>query len=179
MGSRTLAANETQVSFHRDNPYDVGRPAVNVKVYGIADRAIYDLIETVTGEANAQQCFEVAEAEVFSDFWDESLPAMAESLGFEVEQEGRSGGWVVVTNQDPMAMEGEELKEFLRKYRILKEFCFREVAEAPGRIGARAQEFAIEKVFRNTVTYRSIKAFDPDLETGCTRIAKELGFATI
>lgn len=174
MGS--LTSEDTQVSYHRDNPFGEARPAVNVKVHGF-DRETFNLIETAMGESFAQQAFEAGEMQVYSQFWEMDVQVMAKEHGFEIEGAGRSGGWIEITNADPLNLEEEQLEDFLLRYRAFEGWCRSEVKDAPNRVGKAAQDYAVETLLGRTVTAREIVAFEPDFEQGIIELAESMGFA--
>lgn len=124
---------DTHVAYHSDYLRSA-RPAVNVKVRMLhADRdyaALYDRIAgnpTLDADALAEAAWEY----VCRRFWDDAA-IEADRLGLgAIEQEGRSGGWLVLTDgRDPLDMVGNERRSWLARYRRLVEWCDRQTAAA-------------------------------------------------
>lgn len=171
---------ETAVGYHRDG-FREARPAVNVKVYAtINDPATvraWEEIGSALGDdpdlgvyaGNAERLYRQAEEQAFARFWADAAEKAAELGLGPIEQEGRSGGWLVLTDgRDPRRMGydgmgddiGEEDKiEWLASYRALSEWCAGRVAAAPREIARLAREAAIEIVAHRSVTLRSWLAF--------------------
>lgn len=175
--------SDTTVSYHRDG-FGPARPAVNVKVYTSHqvmlppgfERA-YDNGTTRLPEAD--RLINAAWDQLQERFWQDAA-GMADSLGLgPIEQEGRSGGWLVLTDgrdpQDPTTLRnvcglcltcwplprssgtechddecpchGERAaKEWLAAYRKLSGWCAKQVAAAPARVAALAQQLAMDEL---------------------------------
>ncbi len=154
----------TVVSYHADG-YAAARPAINVKVYGYAGLEHGKLYATL-GDRRAEPLYEIAEEQVYGEFWADAA-SMAADLGLgPIEQEGRSGGWLVLTDgrdpQDPDTIEyvrddeytlddpsvGQEIavREWLAAYRQLADWCADQVREAPARVARLAQQLAMDEV---------------------------------
>src|SRR5688500_16538314 len=107
----------TVVSYHRDM-FGPGRPAINVKCHGF-DRAAFDTLadNPTIGHNEAGSLFDFA-TELVARSWWEDAENTARSLGLgEIEQEGRSGGWLVFTDgRDPLDMGGKKRLDWLRAY---------------------------------------------------------------
>lgn len=125
----------TTVAYHSDY-LRAGRPAVNVKVrarfHDDRDyRGVYERIEAnpmLDADALAEQAWDY----IARRFWDDAA-IQAESLGLgRIEQEGRSGGWLVLADgRDPSDMAPDERRDWLAAYSALVEWCDRQIAAAP------------------------------------------------
>ena len=178
--------SDTKIQFHTDG-FTHHRPAIDVKL----NRAIRtggrqhldevrNRFEGIFGEDETESLFEIAEEIVRGRFWGEDLPRMATVLGFEVESAGRSGGWVEITNGDPIhsaTASDAEKRDWINRYQQLRDFCDREVAEAFNRISDVAENLAIQSQFSKTVTARSAAAFDGDPRAAIEVLAVSMGFA--
>lgn len=176
---------DTIVSYHTDGFTRPHRPAVNVKVHGF-DRAAFERLALALGEdydlgehaPKADAYYQGAEEQVYEAFWMDA-EAMAADLGLgPIEQEGRSGGWLVLTDgRDPqdgsMACVNHRYgvsercvaclairKAWLTRYRKLREWCEAEVKAAPDRIAALALDQATERVLSHSVAVRGMLAFE-------------------
>lgn len=157
---------ETTIRYHADN-MEPARPAIDVKLHGVTRVKLEqtrDLLTNALGEDVTDELFQIAEDRVYGQFWNEDLPRMAQVLGFEIEQAGRSGGWVVITNGDPLNdpdATNKVQKDWVSRYSQLRDFCDRETSEALNRMAETAREIALTVKGRSTVTIRAIEAFRP------------------
>lgn len=105
---------ETVVSYHRDGLYEKGRPAINVKVHAAGLDFWPDVFRRMDGDPLFQERdfseIDRAQEIVFGRFWHDA-EVMAEELGLgPIEQEGRSGGWLVFTDgRDPQTMDDDHV----------------------------------------------------------------------
>ena len=169
----------TEVQYHRDG-WGPGRPAVDVKDHH-AGMDYRIALERLVGSAAGADAIE-AEDDYPGDgngraysilqerFWQDA-ETLAEEYGLgPIEQEGRSGGWLVLTDgrdpQDPEtfcadtaeddgAHAADATREWLAAYRKLRDWCEAEVASAPARVAALAQSLAIDAAGERTITLRS------------------------
>lgn len=105
---------QTEVAYHGDG-FRPARPAINVKHYGpFADGAGRDLIEKLEAEFGRQWvegrggydgALAAATEDASRQWWEDAAEA-AKGYGLgEIEQEGRSGGWLVFADgRDPQDM---------------------------------------------------------------------------
>jgi hypothetical protein len=155
---------ETEVSYHSD--YGAGgRPAINVKLHVPGIDYWPDEID-VLGHDVAADLVERAFNEIAEGFWRDA-EQQAETLGLgPIEQQGRSGGWLVFTDgRDPREMETDReftLEEFrddpsagyysrergdwLTAYGVMREWCEAQLREAPERVRERARSLAIDEI---------------------------------
>jgi hypothetical protein len=131
----------TSVAYHSDG-FRGGRPAINVKVHD-RDMDGYEQLEASMGEKRAQELYEIAE-EFVGRWWWEAAEQEANELGLgPIEQEGRSGGWLVFTDgRDPLEFGGKPRLDWLRAYSAMVEFCRESLAEIPAEIQREAEELA-------------------------------------
>lgn len=159
---------ETTIRYHADH-LEPARPAIDVKlnqsIRSGGRRQLdetRDMLTNVLGETETESLVEIAQNIVFEQFWTEDLPRVAKVLGFEVQQVGKSGGWVVITNadllNDPDATDTAR-KDWVSRYSQLRDFCDRETAEAFNRMSVTARNLAQDDMGRRTVTIRAIEAF--------------------
>lgn len=142
----------TEVTYHSDYGRP-GRPAINVKVHGggpMRSSAVDDGLPDQADELHEQAWEVVAER-----FWDEAT-AEAEHLGLgAIEQEGRSGGWLVIPDITPGHPDYEatpnERRAWLRRYDALRRWCADYVSRADGMTRELSQDMAIERVSRSAV----------------------------
>lgn len=137
----TETVKGTEVAYHSEYSGDA-RPAIRVKVYDF-DRETFDRLTRSMGEARAEQLFEYAQYAVASAWWDEAA-AMADALGLGgIEQEGRSGGWLVFTDgRDPLDMGGKVRRDWLAAYREMAEWCRTSLEQIPAEIAQAAVDMA-------------------------------------
>jgi hypothetical protein len=176
---------ETTVAYHSDGPR-AARPAVNVKVHGF-DRAAFDALSAALDEPElgqyqnrAERLYQMAEEVTFEIFWSGAeAEAARRGLG-PIEQEGRSGGWLVLTDgrdpqdestfdvggldpdDDDIVEQRGAATEWLAAYRELAAWCAERVQAAPGEIARGARSMAIDEVAAGSVTLRSWLAFGKD-----------------
>jgi hypothetical protein len=109
---------------------------------------------------------DIAYERIVSDFW-QAAEEIATQRGLgEITQEGRSGGWLVFTDgRDPRMMSGgewrdpedadpddayvqiaiEERAEWLAGYRSMVEWADAWIADAPRKVAALAQQYAMDE----------------------------------
>lgn len=169
MGNRI--DTETQVSYHRDNPFAMARPAVNVKVnFGRMDLEYDEIAHALdeypeSGVAHrTNRLYEIAQEQVFEAFWIEAA-TKADELGLgEIEQEGHSGGWLVLAEGRDLSVSYDrkasiaERSDWLAAYRQLAAWCAERVAAAPAEIAKLARELAIEEVENGSVAVRALRS---------------------
>jgi hypothetical protein len=134
---------ETTVQYHRDG-YGPGRPAICVK-----DRHAGDAYSCSASPLYAADLIGVAYDRIVSDFWQAATEiAQQKGLG-EIEQRGRSGGWLVFTECDPTDpahwKEAGEITEWLAGYRSMVEWADAWIADAPRKVAALAQQLAMDE----------------------------------
>lgn len=143
----------TTVTYHSDG-YAAARPAINVKCRTAgADcwppAGIFP--EAGTPGENDQDydaLVGTAYERVQSDFWQAASEiATQRGLG-EITQEGRSGGWLVLTDPPFTHEEYPDVpcEEWLAAYTALHDWCDREVAAAPDRVKALAHQYGMDRV---------------------------------
>jgi hypothetical protein len=156
------------VAYHSDD-YRPARPAVNVKVHVPGADYWPDVFRSVPPIApdgligDYEPLVEEAHDRIRARFWQDAQ-GMADSLGLgPIEQEGRSGGWLVLVGAgDPALMDcpnaGEDhfcdpcdafesqRADWLAAYRLLFTWCADQVREAPARVAALAQQLAMDEI---------------------------------
>lgn len=147
---------DTTVQYHTDGYGRPARPAVNVKVHG-TDFAAYDRL--CAAISNVDDLYQRAEEVIFARFWSDAAD-MAASLGLgPITQEGRSGGWLVLTDgrspelYTPSTTDKEDVRayaaarrDWLAAYRKLADWCAERVHTAPARVAALAQQLAMDEL---------------------------------
>lgn len=147
---------DTTVTYHRDG-YGPARPAVNVKVH-VTGRDYWPDAFDVNDEAaeigrsTSLSFMEVAYDRIVTDFWQDAAD-LAADLGLgPIEQEGRSGGWLVLTDgswpdlEDPDDGLPADRAAWLAAYRQLSDWCAEQVRSAPARVAALAQQLAMDEL---------------------------------
>lgn len=166
---------ETTVAYHRDgyhrDGFGPGRPAINVKYHGrLWADTDYDRImrrlagNPAIGEAESERMAEQAYDQIAAAFWSDAAD-QAQWLGLgAIEQEGRSGGWLVLTDgRDPadpetfgFSVEGETgdepwtrqeeqaIRAWLAAYRQMVEWCAERLAAVPGEMTAILEDMAAD-----------------------------------
>lgn len=139
-------ADSTTVAYHADG-HDAARPAVNVKL-GLYDQRPLDELRATLGEAEADALIELAQEIVVNDALNDAAYLARQSGLGEIEQEGRSGGWLVFTDgRDPQdSMTFDERRDWLAAYRKFAAWCDTEVAAIPERATRLAANLAERRV---------------------------------
>lgn len=125
----------TIVAYHVE-AFEHGRPAINVKVRARFhdDPAYRRTYEAIAGNplADADALAEQAWDYIARRFWDDAANK-SDALGLgRIEQQGRSGGWLVlIDGHDPQDMGPAERRDWLARYSALVEWCERQIAAAP------------------------------------------------
>lgn len=148
------------VAYHADG-YGPARPAVNVKCGSPWGAAEYALADSLGSVERAEGYLETAFESLAARFWSDAAEmALALGLG-PIEQEGRSGGWLVLTDgRDPQDMAvacdstvesiryeaQSERASWLAAYRQLADWCAEQVRTAPARVAALAQQLAMDEI---------------------------------
>lgn len=154
---------ETTVAYHRDG-FGPGRPAINVKYHGrLWADTDYDRImrrlagNPAIGEAESERMAEQAYEQIAAAFWSDAAD-QARWLGLgAIEQEGRSGGWLVFSDgYDPdedydygyddadLAAAAERQQRWLAAYRQMVEWCAEQLAAVPGDMVAILEDMAAD-----------------------------------
>lgn len=141
----------TTVKYHRDG-FAEGRPAINVKCYTSHQVMLPDGFQaayangTVHLDDIAGDLIDAAAARVASDFW-QAAEEMADQRGLGgIEQEGRSGGWLVFTDSDPDdEPDADKAAHWLAGYRAMTEWADAYIAAAPGKVSRLAQQYAMDE----------------------------------
>jgi hypothetical protein len=163
-----MMATETTVSYHADE-YRVARPAINVKDYHSGMDFVAAVEKLIGGPASgllgeSQNAIYPADLRdeayerIVSDFWQAAQEiATQRGLG-EIEQEGRSGGWLVFTDgfdpehyvdinaEDADVPEESPLGEWLANYRAMTEWADAWIADGPRKVAALAQQIAMDEL---------------------------------
>lgn len=180
---------DTIVAYHADRAAYEARPAINVKCHR-AGRVFWPTLPTTPHFPGASDAFdeamgkhvEVAYERVQSDFW-MTAEQIAEQNGLgPIEQEGRSGGWLVFTDgrdpQDPETFcDGDGIdhadddagtrradhmptvKDWLAAYRSMVEWAETWIADAPRKVRDLAQQYAMDAA--GEAAALRMFAFDP------------------
>jgi hypothetical protein len=138
------------VAYHSDY-LRPGRPAINVKVrpfhFDAAYSAAHDALAAnpMVGEEGANFLGECAYEALAEEFWRDAA-AYAEELGLgAIEQEGRSGGWLVIADTDPRDMDNNAQRSaWLARYRDLRAWCEEQIAGAPAATAALMLDMAAD-----------------------------------
>ena len=149
-----------EVTYHVE---DKPTPAINVKLYVAGNdfwpRPFFDLPESRVdgtvpiGNTTAEALLDTAYNITQQDFWQEA-EARATSLGLgDIEQQGRSGGWLALTDprlvgllEDAPNGRRREAREFVEGYRALREWAEGFLADAPRRVASLAQQLAMDEL---------------------------------
>lgn len=153
---------ETNVAYHVED--GAGRPAINVKDHN-GGTAYTIALQRAVGPAVAERLrgrddqgtgpYAIAYERIVSDFW-QAAEEIATQRGLgEITQEGRSGGWLVFTSYDPQNPSGcddcggseteAEVREWLAAYRSMVEWAETWIADAPRKVAALAQQYAMDE----------------------------------
>ena len=149
----------TEVTYHRDG-YGPGRPAINVKVHW-AGAEVWppELENCYPGGIGPDEYVEVAFDGIASDFWATAEDMAARYRLGSIEQEGRSGGWLVFADFDPQDMTGDERRAWLQGYDRMRAWVRDYIAAVPARVREQALAWAVENMAERTVTLRAWRAF--------------------
>jgi hypothetical protein len=80
---------------------------------------------------------------VARNWWELATEQANELRLGEIEQEGRSGGWLVFSDgRDPLDFGGKARIEWLRAYKAMVKWCEESIAAVPDEIGRTAVELA-------------------------------------
>lgn len=146
----------TEVQYHAEM-WRPARPAINVKSYGSGwnDPRVIEL-ERAQGQEATEAYLQTAWEQYAEEWWIDAAD-MARELGLgPIEQEGRSGGWLVFSDgrdpadmfdteecEDPEACEGlTDRAMWLSAYRQMVEWCRETIHNAPDAIAQMAVEMA-------------------------------------
>ncbi len=151
---------DTEVHYHVED--GVGRPAINVKDHNGGDAYRFALGRLIGADSlddmlapRSPMLDEIAYDRIVSDFW-QAATEIAEQRGLgEITQEGRSGGWLVFTSFDPQphridpkhtsSESAAEGREWLAGYRSMVEWADAWIADAPRKVAALAQQYAMDE----------------------------------
>jgi len=139
----------TSVAYHSDY-FGPARPAINVKIpwsgYGSQEEAIRDRLTAnpAIGEDRTEELFRTAEEIILREAWSDAEQE-AERLGLgPIEQEGRSGGWLVFSDgRDPQEFGGAKRIAWLAAYRAMVAFCEDYIRAIPLEIAELAEQMAL------------------------------------
>ena len=143
------------VKYHRDG-YGPARPAINVKLH-VAGIDYWPESIDFLGDDVAAQLVETAYDETAEQFWADAEHMARELCLGKIEQQGRSGGWLVLTDGPGYDMEALALADrtpdhgprWIDGYSKLSTWANGFLADAPRMVRERARSLAIDYVAAN------------------------------
>ncbi len=134
----------TAVTYHTDR-YSPARPAINVKCHvagvnfwpeGWSHAAPFSF--------DRGMLVELSYSRVVSTFWQNAQKLATQLELGHVEQEGRSGGWLVLADPRDPSDPCEDYEAWLEGYSSLSAWCEVFIVAAPDRVAAAAQQLALD-----------------------------------
>lgn len=147
IGRVPLVRGGEAVTFYNCDGDPIPRPAIAVKDHHAGSEYQYPDLEAALGADRYAEIGTFAYDELLERFWrDAQDVADAARLGAMVEQEGRSGGWLVLVGRDPVGLTGKARRDWLAGYQSLRDWCARQISTGPKRHHALMRSMAINAV---------------------------------